>query len=93
VALKDGDGLLFDNAHEQVSIESWPAHEDMAVANPSGLELLVVEGSFSQGGEQFLPQSWVRLPAGQALSAHTGPQGARVWLKKGALFQDKLCAF
>lgn len=92
VALKDGDGLLFDNGHEEVMLETWPADRAVSVANPSGLELLVVEGSFSDG-ERFLPLSWLRLPAGQSLSAHTGPEGARIWMKKGALNQENLCAF
>lgn len=92
VALSDGEGLLFDNAHEQVFLEHWPANRDISVANPSGLELLTVEGSFAER-EPFLPQSWIRLPAGQALCARTGPKGARVWMKKGALVQDDLCAF
>ena len=92
VALKDSDGLLFDNGHEEVLLESWPADRDITVANPLGLELLVLEGSFA-AGEQFLAQSWARLPAGESLCARTGPKGARVWMKKGRLGEENLCAF
>lgn len=88
-----GQGLLFDNRHERVRTESWPAGGDVEIANPHGLELLVLEGSFADGREGFLRHSWLRLPANMRLRARTGPSGAQIWLKDGALMQENLCTF
>jgi ABC-type nitrate/sulfonate/bicarbonate transport system substrate-binding protein len=38
-----------------------------------------------EGGEDFAPQSWLRLPAGARLTAAAGPNGAKVWIKSGHL--------
>ena len=93
VALGKGDGLLFDNGHEQVRLESWPADSAIELANPQGLELLVLDGSFSDATETFTRYSWLRLPAAVSLRARSGARGARVWLKAGLLQQENLCAF
>ncbi len=93
VALRGCTGTLFDNGHEQVRIEQWPPNSEIERANPEGLELLVLEGGFSDGVENFAPLSWLRLPGGMALQARTGEHGTRVWLKVGALSQENLCAF
>lgn len=93
VALRDASGVLFDNGYEQVRIETWPPNSDIELANLHGLELLVLDGSFAEGGDTLVRHSWLRLPAGMILRAKTGPQGARLWLKEGALLQENLCAF
>ncbi|HEX4118253.1 MAG TPA: cupin domain-containing protein [Rhizomicrobium sp.] len=93
VALRDADGILFDNGHEQVRLETWPADQDIEKANPKGLELLVLEGSFSDVTENFTRHSWLRLPAGAKFRARTGAHGARIWVKAGLLLQENLCAF
>jgi len=85
--------LLFDNGHEEVRIEHWRAGADIEIANPRGLELLVLGGEFSDGTEIFHRLSWLRLPPGAHLAARTGADGARVWLKAGALLQDNICEF
>ena len=48
---------------------------------PGGIELLVIDGDFTEGGERFETQSWLRLPAGAILRALAGPQGCRIWVK------------
>lgn len=93
VALSKGDGVLFDNGHEEVRIETWGADQDIDLANGHGLELLVLDGSFSDATETFSGLSWLRLPAGMKLRAHSGADGARVWIKAGLLQQENLCAF
>jgi anti-sigma factor ChrR (cupin superfamily) len=93
VALREAKGILFDNGHEQVRIEEWPANAQIERAHPDGLELLVLDGAFADMGETFARHSWLRLPAKMTLRARTGPHGARVWLKAGALLQENLCAF
>src|SRR5690349_2351257 len=60
---------LFRDARENVRLEHWAADADISLDAPGGLELLVLSGSFSEGGETFGPQSWLRLPAGAALAA------------------------
>ena len=46
---------------------------------------LVIEGSFSEGGETFAKNSWLRLPPGTPLDAVAGAEGARLWVKSGHL--------
>lgn len=93
VALRKADGVLFDNGHEQVRIETWPASQDITLPNPEGLELLVLDGSFVHAAETFSRHSWLRLPGGTDLRARSSAHGARVWLKAGLLLQENLCAF
>jgi hypothetical protein len=57
----------------------------IALAAPGGIELLVLEGAFTERGERFAAQSWLRLPPGDTLHALAGPDGARLWLKSGHL--------
>jgi quercetin dioxygenase-like cupin family protein len=93
VALRQADGILFDNGHEQVRIEHWDGDRDVVLANPHGLELLVLDGSFVNDGETFARHSWLRLPAGTDFRLHTGPAGAKAWLKAGRLLQENVCVF
>jgi len=84
---------LFDNGHEVVRLEDWEPNAGIEIANPDGLELLAVGGSFHDGVEEFVPLSWLRLPPGQHLKGKTGAQGARVWSKAGKLLQENICEF
>ena len=84
---------LFDNGHEEVRIETWERDANVEIANPRGLELLVLDGSFTDGTELLEKHTWLRLPPGRHLKARTGARGARVWLKAGALLQDNICEF
>lgn len=85
--------VLFDDAHEHVRLDSWPAAAPLHVPNPHGLEVLVLEGGFTQDAEAFSRESWLRLPAGHDLRAQTGGQGARIWLKSAPLMHATVCAF
>jgi hypothetical protein len=49
------------------------------------MELLVLAGGFTEGGERFEPQSWLRLPTGATFRARTQAGGCRVWVKTGHL--------
>ena len=93
VALRQSDGTLFDNGHEQVRLETWAPDQDVELADLEGLELLVLDGSFSDATETFARHSWLRLPAGMDLRVRTGAHGARIWRKSGLLQQENLCAF
>jgi hypothetical protein len=52
---------------------------------PWGIELLVLDGSFVEGGEEFTRLSWFRLLAGATLRATAGRDGCKVWIKSGHL--------
>jgi hypothetical protein len=76
--------LLYESARELVLLERW-APGTVAVSLPSGIELLVLDGSFIEGGEEFTRLSWLRLPAGATLQATAGRGGCEVWVKSGHL--------
>lgn len=77
--------LLFESAHERVSVEHVPPHAPLHLENPRGLEMLVLDGELQ--GDDFIlrPWSWMRLPAHMALHAQAGSSGARVWVKEASL--------
>ena len=87
--LPDRPGLavlpLFQDARENVRLEKWRAGADISLPPAGGVEVLVLDGGFSEGGEAFEPQSWLRLPADAALTARAGAGGCRVWVKTGHL--------
>jgi anti-sigma factor ChrR (cupin superfamily) len=76
---------LFQDAREDVRLERWAASAELALPVPGGIELLVLDGEFSEGGEMFEPYSWLRLPAGATLKAEAGASGCRLWVKTGHL--------
>jgi hypothetical protein len=87
--LKERGGVslmpLFKDAHEDVRVEHWAPKAAIEFLPDGGLELLVLEGGFSEGGETYLPQSWLRLPVGEQFNARVGSAGCRVWVKEGHL--------
>jgi len=76
---------LFHDSREDVRLERWAAGATIALDLPGGIEVLVLDGGFREGGADFVAQSWLRLPAGAQLNAKAGPAGARVWIKAGHL--------
>lgn len=76
---------LFQDARESVRMETWDAHAHIHLDLPGGGEFLVMDGSFTDSGEHFHKDDWLRLPLGSQLNAQVGPQGARVWVKTGHL--------
>jgi hypothetical protein len=78
-------GEIFRDGRERVRIERWQAGAAIALAPEGGLEILCLEGGFSEGGETFRPHSWLRLPHRAALDARAGTGGALVWIKEGHL--------
>ncbi|MFT6407007.1 MAG: anti-sigma factor ChrR (cupin superfamily) [Arenicella sp.] len=88
-ALPDHPGVsvspLYDDEFETVRIETWEANAKIIRSLDGGAELLVLEGSFTEASEQLVKHSWLRLPVGSSLSAITGDQPVRVWIKSGHL--------
>ena len=78
--------VLYESARELVLLERWAHGIRITVPIPGGIELLVLDGSFTEGGEEFTQYSWLRLPAGSTLRAAAGPQGCRLWVKSGHLW-------
>jgi ChrR Cupin-like domain len=80
--------VLYESAWELVLLERWAPGISIAVPIPAGIELLVLDGDFTEGGEEFIRYSWLRLPAGSTLRATAGPQGCRLWVKSGHLSHE-----
>ncbi|HMM89335.1 cupin domain-containing protein [Bradyrhizobium sp.] len=76
---------LFDDGFENVRIETLAAGAAAAIQNRRGLEALVLDGNVTVGDRSLTAQAWVRLPAGDALRAVAGPQGAKLWLRDAPL--------
>jgi anti-sigma factor ChrR (cupin superfamily) len=76
---------LHSSANEDVHLERWSRDTAIDLIPQGGIELLVLEGGFEEGGEDFTAWSWLRLPPGAALRATAGPDGCRVWVKTGHL--------
>jgi anti-sigma factor ChrR (cupin superfamily) len=78
---------LFQDAREDVRLERWAANAEVALPVPGGIELLVLDGEFTESGERFESHSWLRLPAGATLKTKAGASGCRLWVKTGHLAQ------
>ena len=88
----DIPGVEFALPHESplelVLLERWAPGINVAVPLPGGIELLVLDGSFIEGGEEFTRLSWLRLPAGAMLKATAGRDGCKLWVKSGHLARE-----
>ncbi|MDD9726429.1 cupin domain-containing protein [Roseovarius sp. SK2] len=76
---------LFSDGREDVALERWAPEARVSLDAPDGLELLVLDGGFTEGGETFKRLSWLRLPKGASSTAQVGTNGARVWIKRDHL--------
>ena len=76
---------LFKDEHEETSIQHWQANTRINIDTSGGLEVLVISGGFSEGNDELITQSWLRLPDGAPLNVKTGSSGAKVWVKRGHL--------
>ncbi|MGJ8605013.1 MAG: cupin domain-containing protein [Marivita sp.] len=76
---------LHRDAREVVSYLVAEAGARLGDQSPGGMEILVLEGSLSDGDDILHPGSWLRLPDGLALQAKAGPEGAKLWMKTGHL--------
>ena len=79
---------LFSDGQEDVALEKWSPNSAIEVDASGGAEILVLSGGFSELGEAFEAQSWLRLPKGTRAVAQTGSIGARVWIKRNHLRQE-----
>jgi quercetin dioxygenase-like cupin family protein len=84
-----GPGLrratLHSDARETVTYLVADAGAAIEVDEPGGIELLVIDGALTEGGEALRKGSWLRLPEGVPLAAVAGRAGAKLWMKTGHL--------
>lgn len=79
---------LFHDVQEDVRIERWaPGARIASPCHFGGIEILVLDGSFTNCGEIFTAQSWLRLPVGAVFEGLVGSAGCRVWIKTVAKFR------
>lgn len=76
---------LFKDEHEDVRMEQWAADALVSFDAPHGCELMVLDGGFTEGDDSLIKHSWLRVPAGGAVNAVAGSEGAKVWIKSGHL--------
>lgn len=76
---------LHEDAYESVSLERWKSDSHIQMNTPKGIEILVLEGSFTLDGEEFSVQSWLRLPSDDTATLKAGLQGCKVWIKRDHL--------
>jgi anti-sigma factor ChrR (cupin superfamily) len=76
---------LFLDSREDVRLERWAPGATIALDLPGGAEVLVLDGGFDDGEDQFEQQSWLRLPPGIVLRAMAGPHVCKAWVKTGHL--------
>ncbi|MEP2892702.1 cupin domain-containing protein [Tateyamaria sp.] len=81
--------LLHNDAFETVTYSHLDAGATLHNAESGGIELLVISGSLTEGGDTLAKGAWLRLPDGQALNAVAGDDGAKVWIKTGHLAHAK----
>ena len=80
---------LYQDEHEVVALERWRAGAQVSLRSPVGLELLVLEGNFTDDSDFFRYQSWLRLPPRSLVRVQAGGQGCRVWIKTGHLARQQ----
>ena len=76
---------LHRDPREIVTIEDWAPGAVISRDDLAGVEIFVLEGGFSEGGDDFFVWSWLRLPKGAPLKAVAGSNGAKLWIKSGHL--------
>lgn len=79
---------LFYDEREDVRLERWRPGELVKLDATNGMEVLVLAGTFTESGEHFEPESWLRLPKYGTAQVKAGEDGARVWIKRGHLAQS-----
>jgi quercetin dioxygenase-like cupin family protein len=75
---------LFASADEHVVIMDFKPHAAIDFAGHGALELLVLEGHLSSGGEYLDPWSWLRLPVDMPFVGAAGGAGCTAWVKTSA---------
>lgn len=76
---------LHSHGRQNVRIELWQPGVEIDSRGHGGIEVLVLEGDFTEGLETFVTHSWLRLPPSEPFVARAGASGARLLIKSGHL--------
>ena len=76
---------LHRDSRETVTYREIEAETKLTVDASGGIEVLILSGSLTEGGDTLVEGSWLRLPECVSLIAESGPDGARLWMKTGHL--------
>lgn len=80
---------LHRDDRETVTYSHLDAGATLEDSDTGGVEMLVLAGAVTQGGDILGKGAWLRLPEGQSLSATAGRNGAKIWTKTGHLRHAK----
>jgi anti-sigma factor ChrR (cupin superfamily) len=84
-----GDGVrradLHRDGREIVSYLEADPGASVQVDAPGGIEVLVLNGSITETGDELRQGSWLRLAEGQPFAGVAGDDGAKLWMKTGHL--------
>ena len=76
---------LFQDASEHVALEVWDAGTTHDFAPEGGAEILVMDGSVTEGTTAMGLRDWLRLAPDSTTTLTAGAEGARLWVKTGHL--------
>lgn len=76
---------LHKDARESVVMERWAPGTTRVLDASGGMELFVVAGNLTEGGDALARWDWLRLPVGARFKATASEKGAHVWVKTGHL--------
>lgn len=85
MAASGAHAILHEDAFETVTYRRLAAGEALTDFAVGGAELLVLDGSITEGGDTLVKGGWLRLPEGSQLNAVAGSEGATLWIKTGHL--------
>ena len=77
--------VLHRDAREVVSYHELDPGATLSVADPGGIEILMIAGEAQAGEDQLQKGAWLRLPEDEPLTAQAGEDGAKIWMKTGHL--------
>ncbi|MEM7717865.1 MAG: cupin domain-containing protein [Pseudomonadota bacterium] len=77
--------LLHQDDCEVVTYRKVAPMTKLHVSDGGGIEVLVLSGKLTEGGDVLNEGTWLRLPSGAPLVAESGADGATVWMKTGHL--------
>ena len=72
---------LYMDDRETVRMETWEKGASIELDLPEGGEFLVLEGGFSENGDELRKHSWLRVPENGRLSAVSTSGDTKVWMK------------
>ncbi|MEL7199182.1 MAG: cupin domain-containing protein [Pseudomonadota bacterium] len=77
--------VLAGRDYEHVSLERWEPNTRSVTMALGGFEVLVLSGTLTFASDTYTAHDWLRIPHGEAVDFKSGPDGARLWIKRGHL--------